>query len=149
MVSNTASITISPDKTIYDPGETVNIECNAGYTRNSDESIVWRCLDGAIWSGNVFNCTPIGQCTKEDLVNDIDPASITITPDKNIYDPGETVNIECNAGYTRISDENIVWRCLDGAVWSGNVFNCAPSEYIHEFRINVMYNCYIIDFLHA
>ena len=72
-------------------------------------------------------CT-IGQCTKEDLVNNTDPTSIIITPDKDLYNPGETVNIECSSGYTRNTDERIMWQCLDDATWSGSTFNCVPSE---------------------
>jgi len=45
-----------------------------------------------------------------------------------MYDVGENVSIECSSEYTRSSNEDIVWTCLDSVVWSGNAYNCEPSE---------------------
>ncbi|XP_071809756.1 uncharacterized protein [Asterias amurensis] len=115
------SVTIVPDKDIYQPGEQVEISCPSGYRVSG--SIERICRSDLTWSGEATMC--IAEDSGCMLISD-QRGIVTVVPEKDVYLPGDQVQISCPSGY-RVSG-SIERICRSDLTWSGEATMCNAEE---------------------
>ncbi|XP_071809773.1 low-density lipoprotein receptor-like [Asterias amurensis] len=127
------SVTIVPDKDIYQPGEQVEISCPSGYRVSG--SIERICRSDLTWSGEATMCiAEESGCTRpRDDSSDID-----VIPDKDNYLTGDRVKFSCPNGFLLSSSAEQI--CLSNSTWSGEQPHCVvdPESEGEEFPLVVV-----------
>ncbi|XP_077323137.1 uncharacterized protein LOC143956838 [Lithobates pipiens] len=105
---------IYENKDYYNNGESVRVQCNPGYHPSSD---TMRCNNPPEWSPPTVTCT--AQCTKPTIDN-----VYYIYQNKEYYNNGESVTVQCNRGYHSSSD---TMRCNNPPEWSPPTVTCTAQ----------------------
>ncbi|XP_071809491.1 uncharacterized protein [Asterias amurensis] len=126
------SVTIVPDKDIYQPGEQVVISCPSGYRVNG--SIERICRSDLTWSGEATMC--IAEESGCIIPRD-DSSDIEVIPNKDSYLTGDRVKFSCPNGFLLSSSAEQI--CLSNSTWSGEQPHCVvdPESEGEEFPLVV------------
>ena len=104
---NNASI-VSGDNTMQSKyGDELILNCNAGFTLNGNEKVT--CQANGSW-------TDIPTCKEITCKPFLNPANATISPIKGVYHVNESVQVDCEDGYTLVGTGNVT--CMDNGTWN-------------------------------
>ncbi|XP_071809524.1 vitellogenin receptor Yl-like [Asterias amurensis] len=125
------SVTIVPDKNIYQPGEQVEISCPSGYRVSG--SIERICRSDLTWSGAATMC--IAEESGCIIPRD-DSSDIEVIPNKDSYLTGDRVKFSCPNGFLLSSSAEQI--CLSNSTWSGEQPHCVVDPESEEFPLVVV-----------
>ncbi|KYO24768.1 hypothetical protein Y1Q_0016592 [Alligator mississippiensis] len=101
--------------TTYSPGDSVRLKCSAGYSLNGSREIV--CGEDGAWHPPVPVCNQAVTCPNPEILNGRNLDGWTAT-----YSPGDSVRLECSAGYSLNGSREIV--CGEDGAWHPPVSVC-------------------------
>uniref|UniRef100_A0AAY4DTH4 Uncharacterized protein n=2 Tax=Denticeps clupeoides TaxID=299321 RepID=A0AAY4DTH4_9TELE len=119
-------------------GSTVQYICSKGYllSGNSLLTCYHRDSSGPKWTEKLPKCVPE---TFDPCQNPGTPSFSTQSPQKRLYQAGETLRFSCQRGYELMGEP--LMRCIPGhpSRWSNSPPVCkgTPEEYINERRLDV------------
>ncbi|XP_059573554.1 complement receptor type 2 [Alligator mississippiensis] len=103
-------------KPVYNPRDTVTVECDPGYTVSSTRGS--RCQDDGTWDPQVLTCEKAITCTNPEIHD-----GRKLDERGPMYKPGDRVQFECSAGYSLNGSREI--QCGEDGAWDPAIPVCS------------------------
>ncbi|XP_072270109.1 complement factor H-like [Pyxicephalus adspersus] len=115
IIENVESLT--NDKEYYNNGKSVTIRCKSGYYPSSDTMICHNPRTSQEWTPPTITC--IAQCRRP-IIGNVGK----ITEDKEYYNKGESVTVQCKSGYYPSSDTMTCEGPRTAHEWTPPIVTC-------------------------
>ncbi|XP_072035074.1 uncharacterized protein [Amphiura filiformis] len=115
---------LSPDGTVFFPGQTLHINCKDGYRLVGEDYIV--CSSTGSWHAAIGQCQYVPTMPNTGCRRPSVSYGGFIHPNKNQYDHGEKAQFNCSSGFRLVGDKVLV--CDDTGSWHKAIPICEANQ---------------------